>query len=1009
MYESWTQKKSDIDINGYKCFNLYRKFQNRRANRCSGGIVLYIRDSISDGVKLVRNHYDSIIWIKLDKNFFNIESDIYIAGVYIWGENSPAYNSIDVDFFNLLQNDIDDFHSQGKVMLCGDWNARVGNGARPDYVVCDRFIDYIDDEDYLPDIPLQRQSMDNVCNSHGLKLLDLCKATSLRIANGRLGNDCPVGTFTYSSRNGCSVIDYLILSQQDFSCINDFQVQSFCEWSDHAPLSYNVVCRTVSDKSNDPQYSTRIKWDSSLRDDYRRCLISKLTDLNYIVNQIDLSDRNSINSCVDNFTRVINEVANPLFSNVFCIKRKNTSTMSDNKICKKAEWFDDECRTAKQLYLDALYIFNSHKSDESRINMHDLKSRYKRLVRRKKRSFEINKIRKIERLRHSQPREFWKLFIKRKNTGSDIPLQDFFEYFSKMQEDLNNVQNLESELFCQNIDFDSQDCNFEELDQPVTFEEVKVVIRSLKKNKSFGGDQLLNEYFIESLDILSSHLVDIFNAILNSGYFPNQWSEGIIVPVYKKNDPSDVQNYRGITLVSCFSKIFTGILNNRISNWAESNNILSDSQFGFRKGRSTTDAVFVLNAIIQKILNEKGRLFCAFVDLKRAFDSVYLNGLWFKLHNIGINAKMLRIIKDMYNKVKTCVRGCNSYSDFFDCAVGLKQGEVISPMLFSLFIEDLELFLQNDQRSGLSLDEITFILMLFADDMVILGKDRDDLQKSLDRLEHYCNKWGLQVNTEKTKIIVFRKRGGLRNNESWTYKGDNLEVVDNFNYLGTVFNYTGNFALNQETLVGKGLKALNCLLYNTKKYCLKPKVLCQLFDAFVGYILSFSSEVWGFGKCKEIERVQLKFCKTLLKVKSSTCNMGVYGELGRYPLYISRYARIIKFWCGINETDNILINTLYDTLLTDCRMGKKNWASNVKTLLDNFGFSYVWDNPFTVNLKNFHLTFKERVIDVFKQEWFNKISLSGSLTLYKNFKQSFGIHPAGDVLWVFVEPGNVVP
>ena len=72
-------------------------------------------------------------------------------------------------------------------------------------------------------------------------------------------------------------------------------------------------------------------------------------------------------------------------------------------------------------------------------------------------------------------------------------------------------------------------------------------------------------------------------------------------------------------------------------------------------------------------------------------------------------------------------------------------------------------------------------------------------------------------------------------------------------------------------------------------------------------------------------------------------------------------------------------------------MGKKNWASNVKTLLDNFGFSYVWDNPFTVSLKIFHLTFKERVIDVFKQEWFNIISLSGSLTLYKNFKQSFGI------------------
>ena len=359
---------------------------------------------------------------------------------------------------------------------------------------------------------------------------------------------------------------------------------------------------------------------------------------------------------------------------------------------------------------------------------------------------------------------------------------------------------------------------------------------------------------------------------------------------------------------------------------------------------------------------------------------------------------MLRIIKDMYNKVKSCVRGCNSYSDVFDYAVGLNQGEVISPMLFSLFIDDLELFLQDDQCCGLSIDDITFILMLFADDMVILGKDRDDLQKSLDRLEYYCNKWGLEVNTEKTKVVVFRKRGGLLNNEFWTYKGVNLEVVNNFNYLDTVFNYTGTFVLNQETPVGKGLKALNCLLFNTKKYCLKPKVLCQLFDAFVGSILNFSSKVWGFGKCKEIERIHLKFYKTLLTVKSSISNMGVYGELGRCPLYISRYARIIKFWCQILDLGNILINSLYDPLLAECSRGMNNWASSVKKLLDNYGFSYVWNNPFSVNLKTFHLLLKERVSDVFMQDWFNKISNSGSFTLYKNFKQSFEIEHYLNVL-----------
>lgn len=99
---------------------------------------------------------------------------------------------------------------------------------------------------------------------------------------------------------------------------------------------------------------------------------------------------------------------------------------------------------------------------------------------------------------------------------------------------MTNAHERESEEFCHNYDFESTDCNFDELDKPITVDEVEVVIRYLKRNKSFSSDQMLNEYFIESFDILSGHLVDIFNAILNSGFFPTQWSEGIIVPLFKK-------------------------------------------------------------------------------------------------------------------------------------------------------------------------------------------------------------------------------------------------------------------------------------------------------------------------------------------------------------------------------------------------------------------------------------------------------------------------------------------
>ena len=180
----------------------------------------------------------------------------------------------------------------------------------------------------------------------------------------------------------------------------------------------------------------------------------------------------------------------------------------------------------------------------------------------------------------------------------------------------------------------------------------------------------------------------------------------------------------------------------------------------------------------------------------------------------------------MYSQVKSCVRKCSTLSDYFDIAVGLKQGEIMSPILFALFVDDLELFLEDNPSCGLSFDDITFILMLFADDMVIFGKSEDDLQNSLDLLHVYYVKWGLEVNIVKTKIMVFRKRGCLRSQEKWLYNNEVLDIVNDFNYLGTVFNYTGTFVLNQETIAGKGLKALNVLLNNTKHYKFKPSVLC---------------------------------------------------------------------------------------------------------------------------------------------------------------------------------------
>ena len=141
--------------------------------------------------------------------------------------------------------------------------------------------------------------------------------------------------------------------------------------------------------------------------------------------------------------------------------------------------------------------------------------------------------------------------------------------------------------------------------------------------------------------------------------------------------------------------------------------------------------------------------------------------------------------------------------------------------------------------------------------------------------------------------MVFRKRGALLTNEKWTYNSQSIEVVGDFNYLGTVFNYTGSFCKNIEYVTGKALKVLNVLFCKCNNFDLSPKTVCQQFDAFVTPILNFSCEVWGYAKSKDLDRIHLNFCKRLSRVRSNTCSAAVYGELGRYPLYNHRYIRII--------------------------------------------------------------------------------------------------------------------
>ena len=195
-------------------------------------------------------------------------------------------------------------------------------------------------------------------------------------------------------------------------------------------------------------------------------------------------------------------------------------------------------------------------------------------------------------------------------------------------------------------------------------------------------DLLPPELFIDTSDLLSESLCKLFNFIFINNLYPESWTRGIVVPVPKKGNLSDVNNYRGITLTSIFSKIYSHILDNRLRTWAEDINILNMCQFGFMQNKSTIVCLFILQSIVNNQLYRKRKLYCAIIDFKKAFDLVYRNGIWYKLCEMGASLNFVKSVKAIYNSVKICVRSFGKFSDFFHSFVGVKQGEPLPAFYF---------------------------------------------------------------------------------------------------------------------------------------------------------------------------------------------------------------------------------------------------------------------------------------------------------------------------------------
>ena len=354
--------------------------------------------------------------------------------------------------------------------------------------------------------------------------------------------------------------------------------------------------------------------------------------------------------------------------------------------------FNEECEYKKLVFLDMLNKYRKDSIETNRINMVKARTDFKMTVRKFKSELEKAKTKRLIDAKYKNAKEYWKLLKDAANTHTRtpkcLPTNTFAEYFKS----INNPDSVffqpdEDILYFQQRFLDSEiQVMFSERDVEITKEEIIKSIRQLKNGKSGGLDKLLNEFFTHGQHVLLPCLHPLFNKLLISGYFPSSWSEGYIIPLHKKGDVNNVNNYRGITLLSVLGKLFTGIVNNRLTDWAETYQIYIEAQAGFRKCMSTVDNVFVLHGLITHMLNGEKRFYCVFIDFSKAFDYVVRDILWYKLIKLGVRGQVLKVIKSMYESIKSRVKSNNELSDILHAVYHLFYSPCTSMILKITFI-----------------------------------------------------------------------------------------------------------------------------------------------------------------------------------------------------------------------------------------------------------------------------------------------------------------------------------
>ena len=429
-------------------------------------------------------------------------------------------------------------------------------------------------------------------------------------------------------------------------------------------------------------------------------------------------------------------------------------------------------------------------------------------------------------------------------------------------------------------------------DTIITDSDVREAIKSLKYRKAPGWDNITNEHIIYGGSLLVSTLATIFTVVLSSGYIPTAWKRGVIIPLYKGNNKprTNPDNYRAITLLPALYKLYEKILSGHILKQItlQKPDFPNKQQHGFQKNLSCLTAALQLQETVAYNLELKSRVYAAFLDTRKAFDTVWHDGLLCKLYHLGIRGCLWRTVWQMYQGIVSAVLVNDTRSEWFPVKQGVRQGGVLSTLLYLIFINDLLVELEQSGY-GAKILSLESGCPTLADDLTCLSTSPNALKAQLNIVYQYSQKWRFTINCAKSSVLVFGcKKRNVTHNSKWKLGHSNIPELTDTTHLGIL--RSSNLSSTERTTAAcrKGRSTFYSITnIGARPRGLFPATSVSLYKRVVLPSVLYGCELWSNMRTKDLANLntfQHFICKRIQGLPTLTRSDMAESMLGVHKI-----------------------------------------------------------------------------------------------------------------------------